>query len=83
MGVPADTIQEEKYQKHYENDSEVVWDDRLTKDERAPLFMLYLREGKSWSPFGSPLSALAYRSSQGSTRKCSTAASQARMTVGA
>jgi len=60
MGVPADTIQEEKYQKHYENDSEVVWDDRLTKDDRVPLFMLYLREGKSWSPFGSPLSAPAY-----------------------
>jgi len=57
MGVPVDTIQEEKYQKHYESDHEVVWDDGLTRDDRTPMFMLFIREGKSWSPFGSPLSA--------------------------
>ncbi|CUS13257.1 unnamed protein product [Tuber aestivum] len=45
MEVPVDTIQEAEYQKYYENDREVVWDDRLIKEDRGPIFMLFLREG--------------------------------------
>ncbi|CAZ80652.1 unnamed protein product [Tuber melanosporum] len=45
MGVPVDTIKEENYQKLYENDREVVWDDRVTKDDRSLIFLLFIREG--------------------------------------